>query len=385
MPTEPHIKPLSLVRRTWVFRFFLLVFALLLPIIIFYTTGYRFEFTKDATNIVSTGGLYISVPSEDSEIFINDVLAENVRTFRRASYVQNLTTGIVRVHVQGEGVETWVKELPIQPHIVTEVQAFNLPLVPQIRLIAPWVTQTNIPLFSDRASSTLQSDFAFASTTEVVFATTTLATTTLVTNEEYDYVLSLFGTTTNSATLVDRVVQGVNDTFTFASATTTVATTTPTTTIIDRNTKLFEVNGEVYVSWVGPQNDIPYYFCFDHTAASSTKAVYGTHVFESAQAAISSMPETESSQISQRICRDTIKIDNLRQEVISFTFVPGSTDFVLMHLTDGVYVVEVDDRAWQNTQTLYAGTGLQVLVENNQIFIKDREYYLEVFTEIQTL
>jgi hypothetical protein len=196
--------------------------------------------------------------------------------------------------------------------------------------------------------------------------------------------VSLFGTSTKEETFVERVVQEVNDAFVFTPATTTVATATPTTTIVERNTKLYEKNGSVFVSWIGNDTDIPYYFCFDHSRASSTKAAYGEHVFNSASAALAEVPQTESSQVTQRICRHTIKIDNLRQEVLSFDFVPGSADLVLMHLADGLYVVEVDDRAWQNTQMLYPGTDLDVVVESGQIFVRDREYYLEVFTQIES-
>jgi len=56
-----------------------------------------------------------------------------------------------------------------------------------------------------------------------------------------------------------------------------------------------------------------------------------------------------------------------------------------MHLQDGVYVTEIDDRAWQNTQLLYPGEGLKVVVENDIIYLKDRELYFEIITEIEPI
>lgn len=390
MPAEPLIKPLSTRRRTIVFWFFLLLFMTLLPVIVFYTTGYRFDFEGFRQgNIVSTGGLYINVQGDDMDIYIDETQVVDARVFRRASYIQNLEAGMHRVHVQGEGLQTWVKELPVRERIVTEVQAFNLPVVPQIRFVAPYHTTDGIGVFPGVASSTIKTDFSFASSAAPVLASTTIATTTLIAHEEYTYVRSLFGSTTatTTETLVSRVVQGVNDALTFpsGSATATAPTTTvATTTIVNRNVKLYEVNGEVFVMWVGNQNDIPYYYCVDHKAASTTAQQYGTHVYDSLAATIASMPELESSEVTQRICRAEIRIDRLRQTVKGFDFLPGSTDLVLMHLDDGLYVVEVDDRAWQNAQLLYPGSDIQFKVDGNRIFVADGRFFVEVYTELLT-
>jgi hypothetical protein len=386
MPVEPQIKPLSTRRRTVVFWFFLLLFMTMLPIIVFYTTGYRFDFEGFRQgNIVSTGGLYVNVQGEDMEIYVDETQVLDARVFRRASYIQNLEAGMHRVHVQGDGLQTWVKELPVRERIVTEVQAFNLPVVPQIRLVAPYQTADGLSTFPGVASTTVKEAFSFASSTQAVFASTTIATTTLVVHEEYTYVRSLFGSTTatSSETLVSRVVQEMNDALTFPAASTSTATTTATTSVTSRNVKLFESEGEVFAAWVGNQNDIPYYFCVDYESASSTAALYGEHVYESLASSIASMPMLESDEVSQRLCRSEIRIDRLRQDVIDFDFVPGSTDFVLMLLEEGLYVVEIDDRSWQNAQILYPGKNLKLAVDGGRIFIADGRFLVEVYTELQ--
>lgn len=385
MTVEPEIKPLPYVRRTWIFRLCILAFLLALPVIIFQATGYRLEFTKNSTSIVSTGGIYIGVAADETDIYLDEELVRDIRVFRSASYIQNLDVGLHRIHTQGEGLYTWVKELPVQPHIVTEVQSFNMPLVPQIRLVAPYINLNGMGMYDDMATTTLAEDFTFASTTRNITASTTVATTTLLVNQEYDYVISLFGTTTDEENLVEQLVHEVNDAFTFSSATNTPTTTEiATTTIVIRNTKLFEKEGEVYATWLGRREEIPYYFCIDHEASSSTRAIYGEHVLESVASVIEGIPETESQQVTKRVCREEIRIDRLHQEVKQFTFLPGSTDLVLMLLNDGLYVVEVDDRSWQNTQQIYPGTDIKMAVENDRIYVFDRGYYLELFTEIES-
>ena len=54
-----------------------------------------------------------------------------------------------------------------------------------------------------------------------------------------------------------------------------------------------------------------------------------------------------------------------------------------MQLEDGLYVTEIDDRAWQNVQRLYKGDNFRVVVENNEIYIQEGEYYYELITEIE--
>ncbi len=382
MPAEPQIKPLAYKKRKWFFRVLILTFAVIMPLVVFYATGYRFDFSKVSPNIISTGGMYISVPVDGADIYINEELVRDIRVFRRASYIENLNAGIHRVHVQSEGLQTWVKELPVQSHIVTEVQSFNMPAVPQIRLIGGWISGTGRQVFPKVATTTIAQKFSFASTTEQVLASTTIATSTLTANQEYDFVRSLFGTSTESETLVDRVVQEVNNAFVFTEGATSTATATPTTTVINRDMKLYEDNGEVYASWLGRESDIPYYFCVNYQAASSTVSQYGEHVYEGVATVLATMPITETQNISGRICRDTIRIDRKGKEVKMFDFFPNSTDLVLLLLDDGLYVTEIDDRAWQNVQLLYPGTDIDVRVSSGRIYVKDDVYLMEVFTEL---
>jgi len=354
-----------------------------MPVFLFYAIGYRYDFGTGGSGVVGTGGMYISAEATEIDMFLDDTFINDVRLFRNASYVQSIDVGTHQLHVQGDGLQTWVKKLPVYPHIVTEAQSFNMPLVPQVRLITPLVTEDDQSVVF--VATTSEKILPFASTTNELYATTSIATSTYAVNPEYEFVLSLFASSTaTSSTFVNRVVSEVEEAFQFESSPASSTATTATTTKIWRDVMLYEEDGEVYALWNGSLDAIPYYYCVDHESASSSMAQYGAHVYEVIQPILAS--STGGNIIRQndrtRVCRNEIRIDRKWQEVIDFDFFPDSIDLVLMQLTDGVYVVEVDDRAWQNTQLLYPGEDLKMVLEGGRIYVHDGKQYLEILTEL---
>jgi hypothetical protein len=61
---------------------------------------------------------------------------------------------------------------------------------------------------------------------------------------------------------------------------------------------------------------------------------------------------------------------------------PDDPNLVLLQLDDGLYVVEIDDRSWQNTQLLYPGRELAVVIDGGRIYASSTEGVVEVLTEI---
>lgn len=385
MTPTPDVKPLSYRQRNYLFIFLFLAFVVLLPALMFYATGYRFDFDHETRNIVSTGGMYVSSPDADVQIYIDEEPVRNLRVFRNAAYIQNLAEGLHRLTIQGAGLHTWTKDLPVYSYIVTEAESFNMPLAPQARLITPYLTQAGESVVF--SSTTVEELATFASTTNNFFVATSSATSTHIENPEYEFVRTLFGTTsTSSASLIDRVVVEVEQAFNFATSisTTSSATSAATTTKLSRNVLLFASGDEVYARWIGEPSEGPYYYCVDHESASSTVTRYGEHVYASIEQflATSSSKNILFQNDRLRVCRDEIRIDRKQQNVLDFHFFPNSTDLVLLALEDGVYVVEIDDRAWQNTQLLFPGENLRMIVEGGRIYIFDGERYLEVYTEL---
>jgi len=381
---RPSVQPLSRLQRRLVFWSFSCVFLVTLPLLWFYTTGYRFSMIDNVRSIVSVGGLYVSTDASGVNFFIDDVQVTDLRLFRNATYIQNIVEGKHSLHVQGEGLQTWTKDLSVSSYIVTEAFAFSMPTQPHIRIISEYLTPQNQSVM--RVQNATSTPFYFATTTNSILATTSKATSTLLLNSEYKYAVSLFATSTATSSTLARQISDRIEKLSGAS-TSTLTSTKGTTTKLVRNVLLFENAGDVYTEWIGEASDIPYYYCTPNIGATSTPVLYGDHIYTSLIAErMRKTGETLSEAVlaleGNEMCRDIIRIDDTQKTVRAFDFYPDSNHLVLMLLNDGLYVVEIDDRAWQNTQLLYPGTGISFVVDGGRIYVKDRGYYLEVFTSL---
>ena len=396
MPSHLNVvvEPLSRTRRRLLFLASILFFLGAVPVFVFYATGYRYDFFAPNATITATGGLYISVGNDNGEVFVNDEPANNARLFRKALYIQSVDPGVQRIHVQAPGYQTWVKELPVYPYMVTEAAAFLMPERPQVRPITPYTTSTGTPVFLGTASTT---DIAlFASSSVPFVATSSKATTTLSKNSEYEYIRGLFGTSTATSTnLITRVVdeaKGIFKANTTASSTATTTTAESATTTIKQNdTVLFERGGDVYVRYEGDETSIPYYFCVPaEIGTASTSVRYQAQLIAAEEAYAREQSTTSSSTTDVHLnntdlrCRHELKIDRQWSDVISFQFFPGSTDLILMHRKDGVYVTEADDRAWQNSQQIYPASAHAIKVDGGRIYVEDDGRLFEILTQVPT-
>lgn len=379
-----NVKPLPRAQRRFVFLSLALFFFCAVPVFVFYAIGYRYDFLDPDATITATGGLYVSVLSADGEVYLNEEPVLDLRVFRNAIYIQNLSPGMQRLHVQAPGLHTWVKELPVYPFIVTEVSAFQLPLQPQIRPIAEYQTSTGTAVYIHTSTTTVF--FNGASSSVPIIATTTKATTTLERNSEFDFIKSLFATTSvATSTLLNRVVGEVSDALKItdknkASTTLEVATTSK----LSGSVRIEQSGDDVVVAYVGPMNAIPYYFCVPQATLASTSERYGAAVMQGIEQLLATSATATISETSNtnRVCRTRITIDRQNQEIVSFDFFPGSTDLVVLHRRDGVFVTEVDDRSWQNTQALYPFPIDELVVENGRLYGRDGVYLFELLTEL---
>lgn len=385
MPSEPQIESLSHKRRKQFFWLLVLVFLVALPSLIFYTTGYRLNFENEETSIVTTGGMYITTDNLEVDVYLDDEQVERPRLFRSAYYIQNIATGQHRVVVQRPDLYTWVKELPVDPYIVTEASAFNMPVIPHVRPISKYTTATGTPVYLGVATTTTL--FSGVTTTIPVLITPSKSTRAYDLNEEYIFVESLFSTTsTSTRSVFERILDGV-ERFRFATTSTELAAEPATTTesIIERGgIRLIDREGELYAVWQDTVSSIPYYFCISEARSSTTALRYGEHV----ALEIERMKVSTTTPIildGNRLCRPEVRLDRQRMDVYFYDFFPSSSDLVLLQLENGLYVTEIDDRAWQNSQLIYPGTDFQVVVENNVIYVHDDNRYFEIITEIEPI
>ncbi|MCF7816149.1 MAG: hypothetical protein K9M10_00750 [Candidatus Pacebacteria bacterium] len=380
MDSQIQVKPLPYKTRQKTFGLLFLVFIVAIPFLYLYATGYRFDLDKPA-NFVSTGGMYIAVDRTGAEIYIDGELVRETRAFRKAFYAQSLDQGTHRVHVQKEGSHTWVKELYVSKHLVTEAEAFNLPLVPKVRVISKWLTATGTAIISTPLTQ--------ASSTNNVLATTTKNTVKFTQNDEYRTLLTNFGTTTSTSTKKETIVESIKD---IMLGTTSVAASEEgqsTTTVISSGVKLFKQGDELFARWVGSFEQMPYYFCAPDFLPYSTSSIDDSLMIDEEIDIIDNNISVDGEITMHPVqsvpanieCDPIIRIDNQSQDIREFNFFPGSTDLVVVALANGIYVVEIDDRSWQNAQPLILGDNLRMYIENGNIYVYDGELIYQVFMQ----
>ena len=383
MPQEPQIKLMTYAKRQQFFLVLAVIFFITLPAIIFYTTGYRLNLADTENRIVTTGGMYITTNNLEVEVYLDEEPVRRPRLFRSAYYIQNIEAGQHRVVVQRDGLHTWVKELPVDPYIVIEAASFNMPLTPAVRLIPQYRTATGLPIYAEDIPV-----LAVATTADAFVRATSSRPSTWTANSEYDFVLSLFATSTatSSSSIIGQIVEQVGRFgFSSSSATSTEATSSVPQFIERGNMRLTEVAGELQAQWIGSPQSVPYYFCVTNTATSSIAERYGNHVALQVEAQRVSTSTPLHIDDDGRLCRQQIQIDRKQQTILSYAFMPGTSDLLLLQLEDGIYVTEIDDRSWQNTQRIYTGADVDVVVYNDAIYLKSGTQLFELITETEPL
>src|SRR3989344_392444 len=370
---SPQVQPLSY-RHRFVFFYLLTgIFVLALPFLYLYATGYRLS--SLGGNLISTGGLYVATERSGAQIYIDDELVRETRIFRRAFYAQGLDAKTHKIYVQKTGHHTWVKELPVYAHIVTEAQAFNLPLVPQVRIITEWQTEAGVSVLTS-ISPILKN----ASSTNQVLYEPRASTSTLAVNSEYVQLISLFKETSNyTESVLDRAR---------ANITGSSATSTATTTKEWRGVQLYEKDNEVYAAFVGNKEEMPYYYCAEafptweeSNATSTATAKHNLALTHGALEAATEVDELDLpvQAISNEVeCDPVIKIDRKNETISDFDFFPNSTDLMIIATESGIYVIKIDDRSWQNRQPLLLGNNLTFKVVGSSVYAYDGKVIYQI-------
>jgi len=123
-------------------------------------------------------------------------------------------------------------------------------------------------------------------------------------------------------------------------ATTSTASTSEDVLKIKRKLSLENRGGTLYAQWKGGPDSAPHYFCVN------------------------------------QVCKDEIMIKT-KSKVRKFDFFPGRDDLVIVALSDGLYVTEIDDRSQQNIQLLVAVPMLDFRVQSDETLLikEDKKLY----------
>jgi len=106
--------------RTLLFIFLVIVFLFVGPGIIFYSQGYRFDFSQ--MKYLETGGIYVKTNPGEATVSIDGNYTNRISGFSRDLLVQNLLPKSHTVKIEKEGYYSWEKTLEVKEKIVSEAK-----------------------------------------------------------------------------------------------------------------------------------------------------------------------------------------------------------------------------------------------------------------------
>jgi len=91
---------MTLQKRRILYSFFILLFLIIAPILIFYSLGYRYNFIKG--NIEKTGVVFLKSFPKSAKIYLNNELQSD----KTPTQITNLLSNTYDVRVEKEGYHT---------------------------------------------------------------------------------------------------------------------------------------------------------------------------------------------------------------------------------------------------------------------------------------
>lgn len=126
------MKPLSRRKRKIYLLGLFLAFVVLLPILLFYASGYRLSENFD---LVKTGGLYIGVGETGADVYVDGKFIKRTSLLDRDAFVQDLLPGSHSILVEKDGRFSWEKDLRVAEQRVTEAYPFLVKIKPEVARI----------------------------------------------------------------------------------------------------------------------------------------------------------------------------------------------------------------------------------------------------------
>ncbi len=326
--------PLTKKTRRNIFITLMVVFVLAAPVILAKSLGYKIEQLDDIFTLVKTGGIYLHSDITNAQIYLDDKYVEKNGLLLRNTLIQSLKPEkTYHVVVKKEGMNSWEKTLMVYPSVVSEARVLMLPVEVKTTAVYPFLDKDGI-----------------GTTTPQTFVSTQNG---IPTNLEYLELQKLFIEATSTPIAVTKPSKKI-------SSATTTSTTTKTipdyfiklgiadpdslkNLIVSGDQVSWLSNDNVAVNWVSDNNIQPYYYCLDLTN-----------------------------------CRTLINVD-LEKPVISFDFLQGRDDALIVLHDNGLYAVEIDDRSERNIQPIYLGKDLKFEINSrDQIVVLDSEIFYKI-------
>ncbi|UMX47500.1 MAG: hypothetical protein L7H18_03565 [Candidatus Nealsonbacteria bacterium DGGOD1a] len=116
--------------RTFLFGFFVLLFAVAAPALALYAQGYRINWPLEAGKklVVMTGGFFVKATPKQVSVYVNERLKKQTDFFFDSALADNLLPRKYKFEIKKPGYQTWEKNLEIKEKEVTEAR--NILLFP---------------------------------------------------------------------------------------------------------------------------------------------------------------------------------------------------------------------------------------------------------------
>jgi hypothetical protein len=141
------MKPLSKTKRTFMLSLLSLAFIIFVPLLLLYSTGYRFD---NSFQIVKTGGIFLHSNSASTSVYLDDEFIEDNGLILRNTLIQDLTPNeSYRIAVLKEDFHNWEKDLFVLPNLVTEANVLLWPSEVEFIEIQPTILVSSSPAVVD--------------------------------------------------------------------------------------------------------------------------------------------------------------------------------------------------------------------------------------------
>ncbi len=321
---------MTLRKRRIMLAFCSLIFLIVAPFLLLYSLGYRLDRNFKIGRI---GGLYVSAPMAEAEIFVKENLEKTTNILQSGLFLQNLSEGAYPIIVVKDGYWPWIKTLNIKEGLVAEARAFLIPQTPEGKIIlkgpfsAAWASPYNrIFLLEENKNEGKQATFYLPDTN--TFLTNISATTTknLIFKNSISYIFW-----ENGAIILGDGKKTIRAEFNFGNGTISAAPSKIGAEAINHKYQKFtsqnkeqlqwdDKTNEIWLKWLADKNTIPYYLC-------------DIKPCESADYLISSY----------------------KYPVKNAEFFPGRRDLLIAAVQNSVFALEMDGRGGRLSQPIYKG------------------------------
>ncbi len=235
------IKPLSVKSRNIFFYLSIVIFLVAVPVLVLYTTGYRF-----GEGIISrTGGISVYLSPSGSSLYINGKFNDTLGFLSRSFFVQDLKVGSYSIEVKKEGYYSWKKNIVVYPKIVTENYSF---LSPE-KFILKEITQ-------------------FSKSKETSGTTTKDTTKSATSTTEYLEVASLFEKKNLTKAEEKKellTIQNTHEKFNLNKT---------DDILISGKSAVYLKDNTISASWIGNVLDAPYFFHTSTSTVATTTSIF---------------------------------------------------------------------------------------------------------------